>query len=40
MPSPVSIRTADNLSVEAIVQFMASLDVDFFRSEGDYATFI
>lgn len=39
-PSPASMRTADSLPVEAIVQYMAGLDVDFFRGVGDYTTFI
>ncbi|THF97261.1 hypothetical protein TEA_008089 [Camellia sinensis var. sinensis] len=40
MPPPASMRIADSLSVDAIIQFMVGLDADFFRGEGDYTTFI
>ncbi|GMP74332.1 hypothetical protein CsSME_00031782 [Camellia sinensis var. sinensis] len=39
-PPPASIRTTDSLPMEAIVQFMAGMDANFFKGDGDYATFI
>ncbi|GMP84207.1 hypothetical protein CsSME_00037823 [Camellia sinensis var. sinensis] len=40
MSLPESMRIADNLSVDEVTQFMVGLDVDYFRVEGDYTTFI
>ncbi|GMP45566.1 hypothetical protein CsSME_00014047 [Camellia sinensis var. sinensis] len=40
MPPPTSMRTADSLPVEVIIQFMMGLDIDFFRAEGNYVMFI
>ncbi|KAL7228205.1 hypothetical protein ACSBR2_007005 [Camellia fascicularis] len=40
MPPPTSMRTADSLPAEAVIQFMMGLDADYFRAEGDYTTFI
>ncbi|GMP41252.1 hypothetical protein CsSME_00011418 [Camellia sinensis var. sinensis] len=31
MPPPASMRTADSLLVNAIIQFMVGLDADFFK---------
>lgn len=40
MPPLASMRIADSLPAEAIIQFIVGLDADYFRAEGDYATFI
>lgn len=40
MPPPESMRSADSLSVDAVTYFMVGLDADYFRVEGNYATFI
>ncbi|GMP73311.1 hypothetical protein CsSME_00031100 [Camellia sinensis var. sinensis] len=40
MPLLESIRLVDSLSIDAVTQFMVGLDANYFRAEGDYATFI
>ncbi|GMP81837.1 hypothetical protein CsSME_00036413 [Camellia sinensis var. sinensis] len=40
MTSPESMRSADNLSVEGVIQFMVGLEAKYFRVMGDYTVFI
>ncbi|GMP23912.1 hypothetical protein CsSME_00001352 [Camellia sinensis var. sinensis] len=40
MALPVSMRATDKLSAKEVIQFMVGLEVEYFRVEGDYATFI
>ncbi|GMP24638.1 hypothetical protein CsSME_00001835 [Camellia sinensis var. sinensis] len=40
MSPQASMRIADCLPAEAIIQFIVGLDADYFGAEGDYATFI
>lgn len=34
------MRETHRLSVDQVIQFMVGLETEYFRAEGDYATFI
>ncbi|GMP48083.1 hypothetical protein CsSME_00015565 [Camellia sinensis var. sinensis] len=40
MTPPESMRLADSLSAQEVIQFMVGLEADYFRVEGDYTVFI
>ncbi|XP_028076414.1 uncharacterized protein LOC114278545 [Camellia sinensis] len=40
MAPPASIRATHRLSADEVIQFMVVLEAEYFRMEGDYATFI
>ena len=47
LPDPIvpmapveSMRSADGISTEEVIQFMVGLDADYFRAKGDYVAFI
>ncbi|GMP90465.1 hypothetical protein CsSME_00041583 [Camellia sinensis var. sinensis] len=37
---PKFMRSTDSLSVDRVIQFMVSLEAEYFRVEGDYMVFI
>lgn len=40
MAPPISMRGTDKLSADEVIQFIVGLEVEYFRVEGDYTTFI